>query len=172
MMMLTLLLRLDFHPDGNHHHKKGMNAPSTLWEETHLTLEKLDGLSLVGNAPTLASFVGNKRTKDVDTFLKSIVSHKWRRLFRHAQSRPTTLRQTIEASYPEGINFSFGSYSRQSKEESSPDRQIRREGRIFRCNVSSIGTLNAKLGGQSHLLETLRAHLGPLAAAPMPERPS
>ena len=42
----------------------------------------------------------------------------------HAQSRPTTLRQTIEASYPEGINFSFGTYSRQSKEESSPDRQM------------------------------------------------
>ena len=30
MMALTLLLRLDFRPNGNHHHKKGMNAQSGL----------------------------------------------------------------------------------------------------------------------------------------------
>ena len=30
----------------------------------------------------------------------------------HTQSRQTASRQTIEASFPEGIEFSFGSYSR------------------------------------------------------------
>ena len=35
IMTLTLLLRLDFRPNGNHHHKKGMNAQSELWWWCH-----------------------------------------------------------------------------------------------------------------------------------------
>ena len=30
MMALTLLLRLDFRPNGNHHHNKGMNSQSSI----------------------------------------------------------------------------------------------------------------------------------------------
>ena len=43
---------------------------------------------------------------------------------RHTQSQQTTSRQIVETSYPEGTKFSYGSYSRQSKEESSSDRQM------------------------------------------------
>ena len=36
MMALTVLLRLDICPNGNHHRKKGMNAQSTLWRWCHM----------------------------------------------------------------------------------------------------------------------------------------
>ena len=49
-------------------------------EEARLTPEKLDGLNLVGIAPTLASSVGNERTKDVNTLQKPIINYAWRRL--------------------------------------------------------------------------------------------
>lgn len=40
MVALTLLLRLDFRRDCNHHHKKGMKAPSTLWWWYHPLYKK------------------------------------------------------------------------------------------------------------------------------------
>ena len=50
-------------------------------EEARLTPEKLNGLNLVGIAPTLASSVGSERTKDVNTLQKSIVNYGWGGLF-------------------------------------------------------------------------------------------
>ncbi|KAL6321871.1 hypothetical protein AAG906_035575 [Vitis piasezkii] len=190
MMALTLLLRLDFRPGGNHHHKKGMNAPSALggecpdhlsghplcMEEARLTPEKLDGLNLVGIAPTLASFVGSERTKDVNTLQKSIVNYGWEDYF--ANLRHFTL----------GIEFSSSSYLK-VKEESSSDRQMQpnegttstRVSKKMRRNKRShlLDALRAWMGPQapsverqSCMLEILSARLGPPATTPMLERPS
>ena len=100
-----------------------------------------------------------------------------------------TLRRTAEAFYPWGIEFSSSSYLKQSKEESSSDRQIQpneettfyRVSKKMRRNkrLHLLDALRAQMGPQapsverqSCMLEILSARLGPPATTPMLERPS
>ncbi|KAL6321071.1 hypothetical protein AAG906_012062 [Vitis piasezkii] len=126
MMVLTLLLRLDFLPGGNHHHKKGMNAPSALGEEACLTPEKLDGLNLVGIAPTLASSVGSERTKDVNTLQKSIVNYGWEDYF-------------IQPN--EGTTFTRVSKKMRSNKKSHLLDALQRKSRMLETLRASLGLL-------------------------------
>ncbi|KAL6321832.1 hypothetical protein AAG906_035530 [Vitis piasezkii] len=137
MMALTLLLRLDFLPGGNHHHKKGMNAPS-----------KLDGLNLVGTTPTLASSVGNERTKDVNTLQKSIVNYGRGGLFCSKE----------ESSLDRQIQPNKGTTS------TRVSKKMRRNKRSH--------LLDAFVERQSRMLEILSARLGPAATTHMLEQPS
>ena len=87
-----------------------------------------------------------------------------------------------------GTKFSYGSYLRQSREESSPNRQVQSNEGTISTQVSRnmrrdkrshlSDTIRARLGpqvpsaeGQSRMSETLRARLGPLATTPMSEGP-
>lgn len=107
----------------------------------------------------------------------------------HNQSQHTTSRRTTEASYPGDTKFSSGSYSRQFREESSSDRQMQSDEGTTSTHVSRkirhdrrshlSDAMQAQLGpqapsveGQSHMLETLRVHLGPPVAAPLQEQSS
>ena len=100
-----------------------------------------------------------------------------------------TLRRTVEAFYPWGIEFSSSIYLKQSKEESSSDHQIQpnegttstRVSKKMRRNKRShlLDALRAWMGPQapsverqSCMLEILSARLGPPATTPMLERPS
>ncbi|KAL6329895.1 hypothetical protein AAG906_039809 [Vitis piasezkii] len=189
MMTLTLLLRLNFHSDGNHHHKKGMKAPSTLWKEARLTPEKLDRLIpnsyLIGIPPTFAPYVGIKRTKDVNTLQKSIVSYGWRRLF--CMARHTTSRRAVETSYL-GSRVLLWRLFKIVQEKSSLDSQILmdegtsctwvsrktsdRRSHLSDAMRARLGPQAPSMEGQSCIPKTLRACLGPPATAPMSKQPS
>ena len=89
----------------------------------------------------------------------------------------------------EGTKFSYGSYLRQSREESSSNHQVQPDEETISTQVSRnmrhdkrshlSDAIQARLGpqvpsaeGQSCMSETLRARLGPLAVTPMSEGPS